>query len=762
MQSPEPEFERDLDARLRQVPLPAHLVARLRRAALVDDAGLDAALCYVAVPAGLEERLRRAVIVDDEGLDAVLGEVPVPEGLTDRLRRLVFATDDGLDEAIRDVPFPRAFLGRWQRPSKSWTRLARLTKWATAASLMIVIGLSYFGAMLALLVATYPLSEVSRSRLVSSAPIEVRQAHEPAEPDFDPVTIAPDGSPADDGYWEGEAVPLPEVRLVEGQSPRPAAIDELNSLFAADVRNNLFLDANAFDPRWGVLTAHTLYDDQLRLEKVPGPIRRGIDLPLVPGADKLFLIRHGVHPFVYPAAHPQLQVSRVPLAVDASSYELTRRHLEDDELPPADAVRAEDFLAAVDYDFPPPKRGVLGVTTAAGVSPFGAKGVSLLQIGVQARELADHKHSPTHLVLAIDVSASMRWGGRLEMIRRALGYVVGRLGPEDLISLVAFSEDAQVLLEEGGPEEADQLLCAIDLLSVRHATNVGAGLRQAYAVARSAESFGKSATRVVLVTDGLAVLGRETTDPIERCLAEAAGRKKAGEKIGLEVINLCQEADPDGQSEQDGQLASFARSGGGKVHRAANADQIRLALLEVINGRSELVATDARLTVTFNPKVVVMYRLLGHEAKAMAGLMPPRTEADFHAGQSAAALYEVVLKEGSSGDEIATAELSWQIPGGSDVDRRTNRRKVRRGQFAASFVQSPLSLQQAALVAQTAEVLRKSPFARVPRGEHRLSGVLELASVADTRLYERPTFVEFISVVEQADAAKPYRSGGRR
>jgi len=751
MQSPEPEFERDLDARLRQVPLPAHLVARLRRTALVDDAGLDAALCYVAVPAGLEERLRRVVIVDDEGLDAVLGEVPVPEGLTDRLRRSVFATDDGLDEAIRDVPVPHGLLGRWQRPSKSWTRLARLTKWATAASLMIVIGLSYFGAMLALLVATYPLSEVSRSRLASSAPIEVRPAREPVEPDFDAVVIASHGSPADDGYWEGEVVPLPELRLVESQSRRPSAIDEVNSLFVPEARDTLFLDA-----RWGVLTAETLYDDQLRLEKVPGLIRRGIDLPLVPGANKPFLIRHGVHPFVYPAAHPQLRVSQVPLAVDASSYELTRRHLEDDELPPADAVRTEDFLAAVDYGFPPPKRGALGVTTAAGVSPFGTKGVSLLQIGVQARELANHKHTPAHLVLAIDVSASMRWGGRLEMIRRALGYVVGRLEPEDRISLVAFSEDAQVLLEEGGPDEADQLLCAIDLLSVRHATNVGAGLRQAYAVARGAESFGKSATRVVLVTDGLAVLGRETTDPIECCLAEAAGRKKASEKIRLEVIDLCQEA------ESDGQLASFARSGGGKLHRATNADQIRWALLEVINGKSQLVATDARLTVTFNPKLVVMYRLLGHEAKAMAGLMPPRTEADFHAGQSASALYEVVLKEGSGGDEIATAELSWQIPGGSEVDRRTHRRKVRRGQFAASFVQSPLSLQQAALVAQTAEVLRKSPFARVPRGERRLSGVLELASVADTRLYERPTFVEFISVVEQADAAKPYRSGGRR
>ena len=42
----------------------------------------------------------------------------------------------------------------------------------------------------------------------------------------------------------------------------------------------------------------------------------------------------------------------VPLGVDAASYELAKRWLEDGELPPPQQVRTEEFLAAVDYKFP--------------------------------------------------------------------------------------------------------------------------------------------------------------------------------------------------------------------------------------------------------------------------------------------------------------------------------------------------------------------------------------------------------------------------
>ena len=40
--------------------------------------------------------------------------------------------------------------------------------------------------------------------------------------------------------------------------------------------------------------------------------------------------------------------------------------------------------------------------------------------------------------------------------------------------------------------------------------------------------------------------------------------------------------------------------------------------------------------------------------------------------------------------------------------------------------------------------------------------VLELARRLDSRLHSRPSFGEFMAVLEQAVRAKPYRSGGRK
>ena len=137
----------------------------------------------------------------------------------------------------------------------------------------------------------------------------------------------------------------------------------------------------------------------------------------------------GFHPFVSPAASPRLQTCPVPLAVEPSSYELARRYLERNEWPPADRVRTEEFLAAVDYNFPKPKHQGLGLIVAGGPSPISGEGFCLLQVGVQARQTEHAKHAPLHLVLLIDTSTSMRWGSRMEIVRRALRRLAGDRRP---------------------------------------------------------------------------------------------------------------------------------------------------------------------------------------------------------------------------------------------------------------------------------------------------------------------------------------------
>ena len=159
------------------------------------------------------------------------------------------------------------------------------------------------------------------------------------------------------------------------------------------------------------------------------PVPHGLDWPLVPGSNRPFLVHMGFHPFVSPAAHPRLQTCPVPLAVEPSSYELARRYLERNEWPPADRVRTEEFLAAVDYNFPKPTASEPRPDRGGRTVAHQRRG--LLPLAGRRPGPADRsaKHAPLHLVLLIDTSTSMRWGSRMEIVRRALRDLPGIVGP---------------------------------------------------------------------------------------------------------------------------------------------------------------------------------------------------------------------------------------------------------------------------------------------------------------------------------------------
>ena len=455
----------------------------------------------------------------------------------------------------------------------------------------------------------------------------------------------------------------------------------------------------------------------------------------------------------------------MPLGADGASYELTRRYLEDKELPPPEVVRTEDFLAALDYDFPPPSGQALGLSLAAGPSPLRGEGYCLVQIGVQARHLPEEQHPPMHLVLVADTSAAMRWGGRLDMVRHALGGLARRLGPADRLSLIAFNDEASVVVQDVGPGEFDQFAAATRSLKAEGSSNVAAGLGRAYLLAGQQSSGNRPAVRIVLLTDD----GLDLSPDVAQRLAQGPSGA-AGHAAQLHIIDLSQ------QPQSDPQLTSFAAAAHATVHHAGNADQIGWALGEVVTGQSQVVARDARLSVRFNPNVVLEYRLLGHEAKALAGLLPEHPQADFHDGQSATAVYEVRLAPraaavGTGANLVASAELTWYDPGSDQQPRGRQQRRVVQGissgQFALSFSRSAPSLQEAALAALAAEALRKSPFLQAPRPAAGLrlglTRVLDMAGEADSRLWRRPSFVDFMVLVEQALKATPVRHGtGRR
>ena len=192
----------------------------------------------------------------------------------------------------------------------------------------------------------------------------------------------------------------------------------------------------------------------------------------------------------------------------------------------------------VDYGFPQPSAAGPGAFPGRrDRRRFGGEGLCLLQIGVQAGHVAPRPHPPVHLVLAVDTSANMRWGGRMDMVRRALKELTGGSDAGDRLSLVAFGEDARVVIEDVGPGEADQFVAAVGSLSAKGSSNVAEGLGRAYDVARQQSAAGRPAVRVVLLTDGMVDLTADSASRILQQVTEAAGRGTP-----LHVVDLSQQS----------------------------------------------------------------------------------------------------------------------------------------------------------------------------------------------------------------------------
>jgi Ca-activated chloride channel family protein len=339
----------------------------------------------------------------------------------------------------------------------------------------------------------------------------------------------------------------------------------------------------------------------------------------------------------------------------------------------------------------------------------------------------------------------------MEMIRQATRRLVDRLVPNDRVSLVVFSDQSYSLIEDATRDQADQLKAAIDALPTGGSTNLAQGLRCAYAVAQRVPSSEKLVNRVVLLTDGLTAIDGPTAVQIDQRLAEAAA---SGTR--LHVVDLSQERE---QEDRDPLLSRLAQKGGGGVHRATSVAQIGWALDEIVTGRSQRVAADAQLHITFNPKAVEVYRLLGHEPRAVVALKTASPDTDFYVGQSATVVCELRLRPNGPND-VATVELTWRDPQ-NGAAHRINQTIVR-GQFAAYLNQAPAPLQAAAMVAEAAEELRGAmpPFNPAWPNPGPLEPVLQLSRQVDPHLLERPSYSAFLALLEKAVAVRPSRGGG--
>ncbi len=405
----------------------------------------------------------------------------------------------------------------------------------------------------------------------------------------------------------------------------------------------------------------------------------------------------GVNPYIDP---DEDQVSTFALDVDTASYTIAQRYVDDGNRPDPASVRVEEWVNAFTQGYQSPDDVTFAIVADGAPTPFTEADEVLLRIGLQARDVRDRAREDAALTFVIDTSGSMEREGRLELVKEALRLLVDELGRNDTVAIVTFGNDARVLLEPTRASDRSQILGVIGELRPDGSTNLEAGLRLGYGLAR--ESMTENGIdRVVLASDGVANVGLTDAESILDGIRRDAEAGIELVSVGVGMGNF-----------NDTLLEQLADQGDGFYAYVNVLDEARRLFTEDLTGTLQTVALDARAQVEFDRDVVAAYRLVGYENRDMRDddFTDEEVEAGaIGAGHAVTALYALRLREDvGRQDLLATVRLRWTDPERGAIEELT--REIRTNDLARTFEASDPYFRFDAIVAATAEVLRESPW----------------------------------------------------
>ncbi len=371
-------------------------------------------------------------------------------------------------------------------------------------------------------------------------------------------------------------------------------------------------------------------------------------------------------------------VSTFSIDVDTGSYSNVRRMLRQGVRPPADSVRAEEFINYFNYQHPAPtSRAVpFRVTTELAAAPWNTQR-QLLMIGIKGYDVPKATLPAQNLVFLLDTSGSMESADKLPLLKQAFAMLVPQLRAQDRVSIVVYAGSAGLVLPPTPGDRHERILAALEHLQAGGSTNGGDGIQLAYAMAKQSYVEG-GVNRVILATDGDFNVGTVSQEALETLVGD---QRRSG--IALTTLGFGQGNYNDAMAER------LADVGDGNHAYIDTPQEARKVLVDEMQSTLMTIARDVKIQIEFNPALVSEYRLIGYENRLLKreDFANDRVDAgDIGAGHEVTALYEITpagaghdripaLRYGSRktatasiGGELAHLRMRYKLPG-ADASR---------------------------------------------------------------------------------------------
>jgi Ca-activated chloride channel family protein len=196
---------------------------------------------------------------------------------------------------------------------------------------------------------------------------------------------------------------------------------------------------------------------------------------------------------------------------------------------------------------------------------------------------------PLNLCLVIDRSGSMA-GAKLQQTIASAKFVVERLAPTDILSVVQFDDRVKVVIPPGPVTDRTHLCRRLDGIHAGGQTNLSGGWLRGAACVRETKTS-EYVNRVLLLTDGQANHG--IVDPA-LLIQHAAELTEEG--IGTTTLGY-------GDDFNEDLLTALADAGRGSAYHVETADQAPTIFAQELEGLLAIAAQNVR--VTFTPSRLV-------------------------------------------------------------------------------------------------------------------------------------------------------------
>ncbi|WP_196157139.1 VWA domain-containing protein [Reinekea sp. G2M2-21] len=330
-------------------------------------------------------------------------------------------------------------------------------------------------------------------------------------------------------------------------------------------------------------------------------------------------------------------VSTFSTDVDTASYTNARRYLMGGQLPPADAVRVEEFINYFDYQLASPESidEPIGIETELMPTPWN-ENTQLMRVSLQAYRSNMDDLPPLNLVFLLDVSGSMNAADKLPLMQRSFNLLVNQLRPQDHVAIAVYAGDSGVVLEPTSGDQKAQIMNAINNLRAGGSTHGSAGIHLAYQLAQ--QNFKTdSINRVILGTDGDFNVGTTNLDALKDLIENKRDTGVFLNVLGFGTGNY-----------NDYLMEELSNHGNGSAYYIDSFQEARKIFAEQLTSTLQTVAKDVKIQVEFNPAQVAEYRLIGYDNRLLEreDFNNDKIDAgEMGAGHTVTALYEIVTTD---------------------------------------------------------------------------------------------------------------------